>query len=266
VRSEAWLRAERDDDAGASAWSRRGAGGAPLIVGHRGASALAPENSLEAFRRADVDGADGVELDVLRCASGEVIVFHDDDLLRLGGRPERIAQLSLTQLRALRLTSGAAIPTLEEVLEACGPRLLVNVELKAMGVPWIEIQALVDAVAAIVAHPQVAPRILISSFHPYAIAVWQRRLPAVPAGLLFEKDAALPLRRAWALPFLRPFSVHPEAVLCEVASVRDWHRRGMRVNVWTVDAPEQLRRLAAMDVDGLITNDPGAARRALAAR
>ena len=247
------------------AWSGRGEGGAPLIIGHRGASALEPENSIAAFRRAGLDGADGVELDVLRCASGEVMVFHDDDLARLGARPERVAELSLTQLRAVRLTSGAAIPTLEEVLEACGPRLLVNVELKAMGVAWREIRALVDAVATIVAGPDIAPRILISSFHPYAIAAWQRRLPAVPAGLLFEKDASLPLRRAWALPFLRPFSAHPEAVLCEAASVRRWHRRGLRVNVWTVDAPEQLRRLAAMDVDGLITNDPAAARRALAA-
>jgi glycerophosphoryl diester phosphodiesterase len=236
-----------------------------LIIGHRGASALEPENSLEAFRRAEADGADGVELDVLRCATGEVIVFHDDDLVRLGGRPERIADLSLAQLRGLRLSSGAALPTLEEVLSACGPRLLVNVELKAMGVPWFEIQALVEAVAAIVDRPSVASRILISSFHPYAIAAWQRRLPTVPAGLLFEKDAPLPLRRAWALPFLRPFSVHPEAVLCDVASVRHWHRRGMRVNVWTVDAPGELRRLAASDVDGLITNDPAAARRALAA-
>jgi len=244
-------------------WSTRGAGGLPLIVGHRGASALEPENSLPAFRRAIADGADGVELDVLRCATGEVMVFHDDDLVRLGGRPERIAQLSLDRLRAVRLTSGAEIPTLEEVLVACGPRLLINVELKAMGVPWREIRALVDAVATIVARPEVASRILISSFHPYAIAAWQRRAPSVPAGLLFEKDASLPLRRAWALPWLRPFSAHPEAVLCDAARVRGWRRRGMRVNAWTVDAPEQLRRLAGMDVDGLITNDPAAARRAL---
>jgi glycerophosphoryl diester phosphodiesterase len=246
-------------------WRSRNGGGGPLLVGHRGASALAPENSLEAFRRAVEDGADGVELDVLRCATGEVIVFHDDDLVRLGGRPERIAALSLTQLRAIRLTSGAAIPTLEEVLNACGPRLLVNVELKAMGVPWREIRALVDAVAAIVDRPEVAPRILVSSFHPYAIAAWQKRLPTVDAGLLFEKDASLPLRRAWALPWLRPFSVHPEAVLCQAASVRRWQRRGMRVNVWTVDAPGELQRLAAMGVDGFITNDPAAARRVLAA-
>jgi len=248
---------------GDSRWAQPRAG-SPLIIGHRGASAHAPENSLEAFSRARSDGADGVELDVLRCASGEVVVFHDDDLVRLGGRAERIAALSLAQLRALRLTSGAAIPTLDEALGAC-PGLLVNVELKAAGVPWREIRALVTAVAAVTDRPGVRERILISSFHPYAIFAWQRRAPRIPAGLLFEAEAPVHLRQAWALPCLRPFSAHPQDVLCDEASVRRWHAHGYRVAVWTVDAPSTLRRLAAAGADALITNDPAAARAALAA-
>ena len=116
------------------AWARRRQGAPPLIVAHRGASAVEPENSIAAFRRAAADGADGVELDVLLCATGEVVVFHDDDLVRLGNRPEKIATLSLAALRAVRLTSGATIPTLDEVLAACGPRLLANIELKASGI------------------------------------------------------------------------------------------------------------------------------------
>ena len=247
-----------------SRWARpRGA--QPLIIGHRGASAHAPENSLQAFARAAADGADGVELDVLRCASGEVVVFHDDDLARLGGRPERIARLSLAQLRALRLTSGATIPTLAEALEACGPSLLVNVELKASAVPWSELRALVAAVAEVTDTAGTRERILISSFHPYAVWAWQRRVPGVPAGLLFEAEGPVHLRRAWALPLLRPFSAHPQDVLCEAASLRRWHARGYRVAVWTVDAPAELQRLAAAGADALITNDPGAAQAALRA-
>src|SRR5262245_51072470 len=114
-------------------WGLRPADAGPLVIGHRGASAREPENSVEAFARARADGADGVELDVLRCASGEVVVFHDDDLARLGGRPERVDTLSLAALREVRLERGARIPTLEEAFEACGPTLLVNVELKAGG-------------------------------------------------------------------------------------------------------------------------------------
>src|SRR6266511_1473205 len=73
----------------------------PLVLGHRGASAEAPENTLAAFRLAVAQGADGVELDVWRCGSGEVVVSHDEDLLRVGGTPLRIPDATLRDLRAV---------------------------------------------------------------------------------------------------------------------------------------------------------------------
>jgi len=91
-----------------------------------------------------------------------------------------------------------------------------------------------------------------------------RRLPAVPAGLLFERDSALPLRRAWAAPLLRPFALHPEMVLCTPERVAAWHRRGYMVNVWTVDDAEALAACRRMQVDGVITNDPRRTRALLA--
>ena len=236
----------------------------PRLIAHRGVSARAPENSLEAFVQARDDGADGIELDVLAAASGEVIVFHDDDLARLGGRPERVRDLAWSTLRDVKLLSGARIPLLAEVLEASRP-LLVNVELKADGRSPRGLAALVTRVAAIVEGTGSASRVLVSSFHPWAVALWQRRCPAVPAALLYESGSALPLRRGWALRWLRPFAAHPEAVLCDRARVAALHDRGFRVHVWTVDAPEELRRLRALGVDGLITNDPAAARRVLEA-
>src|SRR5262249_38984398 len=162
---------------------------------HRGASARAPENSVEAFARARTDGADGVELDVLRCASGEVVVFHDDDLVRLGGRPERIKAMPLAALREVRLKSGARIPTLEEAFGACGPDLLVNVELKAMGVSAAALAARADGVARVLDRTGTAARVLVSSFSPLAVRAWMRRAPDVRAALLFERDTPLPLRR-----------------------------------------------------------------------
>jgi glycerophosphoryl diester phosphodiesterase len=234
------------------------------VIGHRGASALEPENSLAAFERAARDGADGVELDVLCCATGEVMVFHDDDLSRLAQRPERVAALPYAALRELRLTSGAAIPTLEEALEACGPNLLVNVELKSnsrlRGGP---LAPLVDRVATIVERAGAGRRVLVSSFHPLALELWRRRARHVPAGLLFERRAALPLRQAWARLWLNPLALHPEAPLATARAVRSWHDRGYMVNVWTVDDPTELRALRDAGVDGIITNDPARARRAL---
>ena len=235
----------------------------PLILGHRGASARCPENSLAAFQQAIADGADGVELDVLCCATGEVMVFHDDDLVRLGGRPERIADLPYSIVRDLVLTSGARIPTLEEVLAVCPAPSLINIELKASGVTGGPLPALVHGVAAIVERTGAAARVLVSSFHPRAVFLWQRRVPAIPAALLFERRGPLWLRRPWAIPLLRPMGVHPEAVLCTPARVAAWQRQGHLVNVWTVDDPARLRALAAMGVNGIITNDPKAARSTL---
>jgi glycerophosphoryl diester phosphodiesterase len=251
-------------------WGARARGAAPLIVGHRGASARAPENSIAAFERAASDGADGVELDVLRCATGEVVVFHDDDLARLGGRPERIAALPWRDLRNIRLRSGATIPTLEEAFEACGPSLLVNVELKASGIPWSGIRDLVEGVAASIGRSSVGSaaheRVLISSFHPMALALWRRRAPSIPCGFLFEHGSMWSLRHAWPLAWLRPACAHPESVLCTPEAVRRWHERGHLVNVWTVDSQSELRRFRDLGVDGIITNDPARARRAIEAQ
>ncbi|HVU49293.1 MAG TPA: glycerophosphodiester phosphodiesterase [Polyangia bacterium] len=249
---------------GRGAWGLRPAGAGPLVVGHRGASARAPENSVEAFARARADGADGVELDVLQCASGEVVVFHDDDLARLGGRPERIDALPLAELRRVELRGGARIPTLEEAFEACGPDLLVNVELTAALLGGRRIAALVDGVAQVLARAGAAPRVLVSSFNPRAVRLSMRRLPAVPAALLFERAEVTPLRRAWAAKWLRPAALNPELVLCTPARVARWRALGYAVNVWTVDGAAAVRACRDMRVDGVITNDPGATRALLA--
>jgi glycerophosphoryl diester phosphodiesterase len=241
-------------------WRRRNRAELPLIIAHRGASAVETENTVPAFARARADGADGVELDVMTCATGEVVVFHDDDLARLAGRPERIADTPLSVLRAATLKAGAKIPTLEEALEACGPDLLVNVELKARGRGAAGLAPLVDRVAGIVERAGAGERVLVSSFHPWAVRLWIRRLPAVPAGLLFEHQSWLPLRRAWAAAWLRPFALNPEFVLCSGERVAGWHHRGYMVNVWTVDDPAMLAACRRMSVDGVITNDPARSR------
>jgi glycerophosphoryl diester phosphodiesterase len=235
----------------------------PRVFGHRGASAQVTENTLAAFRRAMADGADGVELDVRRCATGEVVVFHDGDLRRLAGRPERIARLPLAALREVQLAGGGEIPTLAEALEACGPGALVNVELKHDGILPGGGLALIRAVAEAVARADAARRVLISSFSPTTLWLWRRLQPDVPCGLLFDATPGFrrpwPVGTAWLLPLVRPAAAHPESRLCTPAAVSDWQRRGYAVNVWTVDDPVRLRELAALGVSGIITNDPARA-------
>jgi glycerophosphoryl diester phosphodiesterase len=238
----------------------------PLVLAHRGSSAEAPENTIAAFRLARRDGADGVELDVLRLASGEVVVFHDDDLQRLCGVPGSIRALDRAALAELDVR-GQAVPTLDEVLDELGPDLLVNVELKAH--PDLRGQlrddGLAAEVAAILRRRAVGARALVSSFDPLLLGRFRRLAPDVPAGLLFAADQALPLRRGWSAPLLRVGAVHPEAALVTEARMRRWRRRGLRVHVWTVDDPAELRYLALLGVDGIIANRPREARAVLEA-
>jgi glycerophosphoryl diester phosphodiesterase len=239
----------------------------PLLLGHRGASAHVTENTLPAFRRALADGADGVELDVQRCLTGEIVVFHDDDLSRLADRPERIPDLPMRTLREIRLRAGGEIPTLAEALEACGPDALVNVEIKYDGYLPSGCAALVAGTSEVIARAGARARVLVSSFSPAAIWLWRRHHGDVPCGLLFEKPRPLrppwPLRTDCLLPVLRAQAVHPDHQLCTAEQLWRWHRRGYAVNVWTVDEPVRLRQLADMGVDAIITNDPAAARAAL---
>ena len=105
-------------------------------------------------------------------------------------------------------------------------------------------------------------RVLVSSFHPAAVAL-ARRTTALSCGLLFHARQSRPLRGAWLAPLIRPHALHPDRVLVDAASISRWRARGYAINVWTVDAADELRRLAALGVDGIITNDPAAARAAL---
>jgi len=233
----------------------------PLVIGHRGASALETENTVEAFARARADGADGVELDVRLSGDGRMVVFHDDDLTRLAGDPARIDGTPFARLRELPLTGGARIATLEEAYEAVGPDLMVNVELKteSVGAP---LAALVDEVASVVDRLGVGERTLVSSFNPWAVRRWMRRAPRIRAGYLFEGRSPL---HAFTAAWLRPFALNPELELCTPARVARWRRRGAYVVVWTVDAPEALRACRDMGVAAVIANDPARARAALSA-
>jgi glycerophosphoryl diester phosphodiesterase len=247
---------------GAHRWRRR-SGGPPLVIGHRGASAIVTENTPAAFARAARDGADGVELDVLVCASGEVVVFHDDDLVRLAGRPERVAALRWRALRAIGLPGGHHIPLLDEAFEACGPHLLVNVELKSAGPFDRDLRGLVEGVVRSIERCRAEARVIISSFDPVAVWLWQQARPDLPSAFLFEAGSLPAVGKALVLPFLHPTAAHPEVALCRPDLVARWQQVGYAVNTWTVDDPVRLRELAAMGLDGVITNDPAAARAAL---
>lgn len=240
---------------------RRGADG-PLLWAHRGASAHALENSLAAFALAAEHGADGVELDVRLCRTGEVVVFHDRTLERLVGRNDVVASLALAELRRIDVR-GSPIPTLDDALDvALGAGLAVNVELKG-DVP--SRKELVRAVATLLGRrsPGALERILVSSFRPEMLLWLRATFVRVPGAFLFDPENTGVRRSAALLWALRPEGAHPQRSMVDGAHVATWHRRGMFVSTWTADDSVELRRLDHAGVDGIITNDPRAAREVL---
>jgi glycerophosphoryl diester phosphodiesterase len=236
--------------------------GRPLVLGHRGASADAPENTLAAFRLAMEQGADGVELDVWRCATGEVVVFHDDDATRIAGSPLRPDRATLAQLRALDVGAhrgeafrGERIPLLAEVLEAL-PSAVVNVELKSRG----RDVALAAATAQVIARARAEDRVIVSSFDYRLVAAFRAAAPRLPVGLLFEHEHPWRLRTWLAARLLHAEAVHPEDVLVTPARAAAWAARGLAMSVWTVDAPQAVERLVDLGASAIITNVPGRTR------
>jgi len=222
----------------------------PLIIGHRGAAADAPENTLAAFALALEQGADGIELDVQLCADGVPVIIHDATVDRTCDGTGRVGELTLAELRLLTIANDQPIPTLDDLFTALGRRTLYNVELKALGRGG---DALAAAVARVIAAHGVAEQVLISSFSPFTLRAAQRHLPAgVPVALLRERRATRP-----AHALLRAAADHPHHPLVDEALMAWARRRGLRVNAWTVDDPAEARRLLRLGVHGLITNRPG---------
>jgi glycerophosphoryl diester phosphodiesterase len=239
--------------------------GRPLVLGHRGASGEAPENTLAAFRLAMTQGADGVELDVRRCATGEVVVIHDEDLARVGGVPLRVEASPLAALRELDVGAwkgprfrGERIPLLAEAFEAL-PGAVVNVELKGAGRDL----SLAHAAAEVIWRANAGGRVVVSSFDWRLLAAYRLASPEVPAGLLFEASHAWRLRTWLGIRAVRPAAVHPDVALATDERVRRWSARGLAVNVWTVDDAGEAARLARAGAAAVITNVPGRIRAAL---
>ena len=232
--------------------------GRPLVLGHRGASAEAPENTLAAFGRAIDLGADGFELDVWRCGSGEAVVIHDEDAMRTGQSPRRVTRTSLPLLREIDV-GGEPIPTLAEVLEAF-PSAVVNVELKSGRVPDL---GLAREVARTLRQQQAGARVVVSSFSAALLAAFRAMAPGVASGYLVAPGALWQARAFAAVRLLRPAAIHPARQLVTPARVEAWGRSGLRVLVWTVDDPAEVERLAALGVAAVVSNVPGMAREAV---
>ena len=218
------------------------------MIAHRGASAAAPENTVEAFRKARELGADWVELDVRRSSDGVAVVHHD--ALLPDGR--RIGATNADELPA-------DIPSLAEALEACD-QMGVIIEIKNLpGDPDFDDQNLVSyAVAGLAAAYLDPERSVVSSFDVSPIHAVKSVDPSISIALLCGLvDPASAVARAVAYDMA---GVHPYDSMCDAAFVNRAHQAGLDVFVWTVNNPRRMAELVALGVDGIITDRPDVAR------
>lgn len=221
----------------------------PLVIAHRGASAREAENSLAAFRAAADLGADAVELDAHSTADGGLVVYHDDDIK---GRP--IARLTLAQVREHRLPNGERVPTLEEALAAIQPRMTALVEAKSLEAEWDQrfLECLDRAPAP--------DRVAVHGFDHRIIKRLGDRRPGLPRGIL---SSSYPVHPEREMEDAGAGVLWEYAALVDVPLVASVHAAGGRLYAWTVDDPAFMQRLLAMGVDGLCSNHPDRARKAV---
>ena len=245
-------------------------GDGPLIrVGHRGAAALAPENTLRSFEVALANGVDAIEFDVLDLTGGPLVLAHSNDLAEVshGAAVGTVRGRSLAELREL----APELPTLEEALAFLSERDVgLHVDLK--------LTTRLDEVADALERHGVAGHAVVSSFHLESLRALASQAPKIKLGFTYPEDrygvskrrALRPAIRLGTLALRRAIVRRVPAMIeragakalmlqhatVSAAAVAQAHRAGAAVWAWTVDDPAELSRLDAAGVDAVITNNP----------
>ncbi|MGA9596722.1 MAG: glycerophosphodiester phosphodiesterase [Acidimicrobiia bacterium] len=232
----------------------------PLVLGHRGASAHAADNTIEAFELAVAQGADGVELDVRFTSDGVIVLNHDPDIGEMG-------PLIHHDFAAIR-HSHPEVPTLDEALAVLAD-LIINVEIKnSPGEPDFDPgDEMADAIARWINTHDLHERVVVTSFHPETAAAVRRADPTVTTGQLVaagfrparDLDSIVAAGHQWVAPNIADVLADPVGIVTAV------HNHGLRLAVWTVDDPVSIRTVAEAGVDAIISNDPQTTLRVVSA-
>ena len=230
------------------------------VIAHRGGAREVPENTWSAVEHVESLGLTWMETDLHATADDVVVLSHDADLGRIGGGGT-LSELTWDEAAELDAGDGRGLVRLDEVLEA-HPGLALNVDLKEPAVvqPALQVVRAADAL----------DRVRFASFSARRLAMLRRQEPRATtslggfdiAGLMLLSEAALPLphtRWGWTRGRVDAVQVPPMHRGMQVVTrrfVAQAHTAGLEVHVWTIDDPEEMRRLAALNVDAIMTDVP----------
>jgi len=217
-----------------------------LKIGHRGAKALEPENTLSAFARGINEGANAIEFDVRKTKNGALIVMHDDKVDRTTNGKGLVKGLSLKELKALDAGNGEKIPTLEEAIDFLKEKnVFILIELKEKGFE--------KKIIELIKEKGIQEKALVISFLAPALRKVKKLAPDVKTGLLFFYPLINPIKTALGLKvdFIGPFYRIASKQLIDEA-----HEAGLKVFVWNIDDLNEMKSLVDRGVDGIGSNDP----------
>ena len=222
----------------------------PVIIGHRGAKGHLAENTLPSISKAIELGVDGIEIDIFKCASGELVVFHDKTLEKLTNSTGYIEELVLDSIRRIEVLNGYSIPTLEEVLDLINGRVFLNIELKGSGTALKTDEILQVYFEGEDWFPE---KILISSFNWDELKIFRQINKEVPIAILTEDDPldAIPIGLE-----LKAKAINPDFKTLNSINVAKIHKAGFKVFPWTVNKIDNIAIMKSLGVDGIITDFP----------
>jgi glycerophosphoryl diester phosphodiesterase len=244
-----------------------------LIIGHRGASAVAPENTMAAFREALAVGADGIEFDVRLTRDGVPVVIHDSTLRRTGGLPRRVAELTWDEISKVDVGSwfgksfaNETVPSLAELFRLFqSNNSTLYLEMKSDAVA--DQRPLAEACVRAIEEHSLQERVVVECFQLPAIKILKEFNPEIKTVALFEPSFTNPSVLSDQRIINQAIEVGAAALalhhrLARKSLVEKAKAAGLHVAVWTVDDPAWIDRAQAIGIDALITNDPEAMIRA----
>jgi glycerophosphoryl diester phosphodiesterase len=231
-----------------------------MITGHRGALALAPENTLAGIQKAVECGVEWIELDTQLCADNIPVIIHDDTVQRCTNGKGRVSELTLTQLKALDAGSwfsseftGETIPSLKETLIACQESAInINIEIKIHSEHEIK-PLVVKVIETVKCLNYPIEKLLFSSFSKKALAHCQTLYPEVRRGFITKHNPSNMLN---TIKHLDLYSLHINYRRLNEPLAKSIKEMGLILMIWTMNDPNQIEKYTAWGVDNIITDKP----------
>lgn len=221
-----------------------------LRIGHRGAAGYEPENTLRSFGRALGIGVDMIEFDVHVCASGEMVVIHDETVDRTTDGTGHVSDLTYQELRGLDAGLGERVPTLKEVFDQVLGHSMLNIELKGDGTGHPVLRAVEQYIEAGRAKSN---DFLVTSFKVEELVSLRELSDSISIGILTAGDPEDVLGLAGDID---AHAVNPHHSMVGERFVEESHERGLSIYSWTVNDEDIITRMKNLKVDGIISDYP----------